>query len=379
MPARAGLKGLLFVALFVSACAGGGTEPMPCSPGETTSCTCSNGDPGTRTCEGGMFGVCSCTPVDEDCSFSNPSGVCPSGSSCIDGACCTLELACGSRCCRAGQQCMGGFCATPCGPADPGGFCDPGLTCVLGSCCPSARACNTSCCPEGQTCNDGTCSAPVCSTANPTGTCPDGGTCLDGECCPAGKACAGACCGASQTCSNNQCTGACVPSCGPAECGSDGCGGFCGPMNGDCLDGFACTTGTCILDPARSWQVRVTTGGVATTNRGSDWDFGGGAPDPLVCATANTAERCSPAKDNTFTPDWRVMGVGPIVAETTAARLQAGIKIIYLDEDIAADDIICEIPTITFPAARFKERTGRISCPGVAASYFEFTLTPRPR
>ncbi len=365
----------LFFVTLLTACS---TEEVQgtCTTGETMSCTCTGGATGERSCqEDNTFGECECAS-NEACSPSNPDGECTSGD-CVDGECCPGSRTCGSRCCASGQTCMGGICATPCSASAPNGFCDSGNTCAGGSCCPTERACGSTCCPSGDTCSDGECKPPVCSSTNPTGECEGSANCIGGACCASNKVCGSSCCGSTQNCVSGSCQGQCVPSCGQAECGPNGCGGMCGA--GTCPTGLACTAGTCTLDGATVWRVTVATGGVARMNpEGDAWDVASGAPDPKVCAEVDSAERCTSVAVDTYTPgsvnEWGAQGT--LVAETSAAKLQAGILIDYLDDDVGFDDVICE-GTRSFTLAQFRAGTGRISCTN-QSSFIDFTLKPKP-
>jgi hypothetical protein len=283
---------------------------------------------------------------------------------------------CGSnRCCSSSQTCMDNLCVTPCSASNPNGFCASGTTCTGGTCCASERACGSTCCPSGMACSDGTCKAPVCSSSNPTGTCEGGSTCIGGACCPTAKVCGGStCCSATQDCTNNQCVGQCIPNCGQAECGPNGCGGLCGA--GNCPAGLMCQAGTCTLDSSTTWQLIAKDGMVARTG---DWDIGGGAPDPKVCVEVDSAERCTAVAIDTYEPgkvnEWGANGT--IVAETSAAKLQAGVAVGYWDDDVSFDDVICEM-TRSFTLAEFRAGLGRVSC-ATATSYWNFLLKPKAR
>lgn len=160
--------------------------------------------------------------------------------------------------------------------------------------------------------------------------------------------------------------------CGQAECGPNGCGGQCGA--GSCPLGLGCQAGTCTLDGSTVWQVIATKGGV---ERRDDWDFGGGAPDPFVCATVDSAKRCTPTATDTYEPgrfgEWG--NNGTLIAETSAAKLQAGVAVGYWDEDVSFDDVICE-STRSFTLAEFRAGVGKNSCT-TPTSFWEFTLKPK--
>jgi hypothetical protein len=143
---------------------------------------------------------------------------------------------------------------------------------------------------------------------------------------------------------------------------------------GACPSGLTCQAGSCTLDGSTVWQVIVKEGMVV---RNDDWDLGGGAPDPTVCATVDTAKRCTPVATDTYEPgrfnEWGSQGT--IIAETSAAKLQAGIPWSYEDEDIQFNDEICA-GSKAFNLMEFRMGTGRVSCP-TPASYWNFTLKPK--
>lgn len=66
------------------------------------------------------------------CSASTPSGTCPTGQSCVGGACVIPAM--------------------PCSPSTPAGACAAGQTCVGGACCTEASACGSVCCSAGSVC-----------------------------------------------------------------------------------------------------------------------------------------------------------------------------------------------------------------------------------
>jgi hypothetical protein len=135
-----------------------------------------------------------------------------------------------------------------------------------------------------------------------------------------------------------------------------------------------CQAGTCTLDGSTVWQVIATNGEVS---RSTAWDISGGAPDPKVCAEINSAERCTPVATDTYEPgrfnEWGANGT--LVAEGSAAKMQAGIAVGYWDDDVALDDVICQ-STRTFTLAEFRAGMGRVSCP-TAASFWNFRLRPK--
>lgn len=92
--------------------------------------------------------------------------------------------------------------------------------------------------------------APIDACAAPS-TCVDGAcqggcvpSCGGAVCGPDG--CGGVCgtCSGGATCVEGWCEAPCQPSCGSAQCGPDGCGGVCGTCSG----GTTCVDGTCVSD-----------------------------------------------------------------------------------------------------------------------------------
>jgi hypothetical protein len=176
-----------------------------------------------------------------------------------------------------------------------------------------------------------------------------------------------------QTCSaSGTAFGACTgcPSgraCGSRVCGSDGAGGSCGT----CADAYRCTgEGTCELDPSREWVITVTSGTVATTMGGAEWDAFGGAPDPEVCLTLGTQRLCTPEATDTFTPVWNT-AMGP----ATAGVLEAGIFVEYFDVDVTTNDEICGSATVVITPGNFMVGGGSVGCG--ATGNFNYTVTPR--
>ncbi len=247
------------------------------------------------TCEGKTCGGDGC---------GNPCGTCPAGQACANGTCtadvpfecqvhetpgcpgCECEAcvcAMDSLCCDPDWY-WDQFCVQECqydcnGPACDS-FCFPaceGLVCGDDGC---GGACGT--CPEGTYCGAGgkaclpcTCEGKQCGDdgcGNSCGECAEGETCANGVCVPAGctpqdgPGCGGCACEACVCAADSFCCevawdelcveacsvdcGAncpCVPNCGDAECGDDGCGGQCPPGcgEGEFCDAGVCATCTC--------------------------------------------------------------------------------------------------------------------------------------
>ncbi|WP_168210412.1 PKD domain-containing protein [Persicimonas caeni] len=239
-------------------------DGTPCNDGQfcTVSDSCSAG-----TCVGGAPKDCSgagdqcndgvCDESNNRCEASPK----PDGTTCDDGAFCTVSDTCSSGTCGgstrdcsgAGDQCNDGTCdeqADSCVPrpvsdgttCDDGAFCTVSDTCSSGTCGGSARACAWA----GDQCNDGVCDeqAGAC-VADPV---QDGTTCDDGAFCTVNDACtAGSCGGAARDCSGagDQCND------GVCDDNSDSCVAQPVQDGTTCDDGAfctvsdVCTSGTC--------------------------------------------------------------------------------------------------------------------------------------
>lgn len=254
---------------------------------------------------------CVCTPVTvvNQCSFSNPSGVCANQEVCVGGFCSPARCdQSSSGCCPSGTTCSNGACRyisdRPCANFPTDGFCPAGERCDNGACVPASCAqaiCGA--CDVDEECRDSTCVKVECGPQHITGTCPlaekcsvtgtciDEGTCIDPSDCNFGDFCCstgsciepGQCCQSSEcqpgfVCSVNTCvpeatgcttnarvpnTGICAPDqlyCCPAgeTCCDEGfvcnvgvgaciAGGACIDFN-DCSPGFSCVNGACTPD-----------------------------------------------------------------------------------------------------------------------------------
>jgi formylglycine-generating enzyme required for sulfatase activity len=179
-----------------------------------------------------------------ECRFTECEGACcAEGQVCsIDGACC--DASCGTRVCGMDPVCG----VVPCGS------CGSNETCTAdGACACSHIECAGACCAADEICVDGACCNPDCGDRN-CGMDPVCGTESCGECdetasCNADtghceclfETCDDVCCLEGEVCNAGEC---CVPDCAGRECGSNGCGGTCGP---DCPMGESCTVeGRCL-------------------------------------------------------------------------------------------------------------------------------------
>lgn len=148
--------------------------------------------------------------------------------------------------------------------------------------------------------------------------------------------------------------GTCTPACSGRNCGDDGCGGSCGTCNG----GLSCLSGSCGVDPASQWSIRVLGGTISQRGPdGSTWDAFGGAPDPYVCVTIGGARTCTPAIPDSFTPVWN-QDLPPATANT----LRAGISVATYEEDVASNDTICGLGTFPITLEMFERGTFIAQC-----------------
>ena len=214
--------------------------PINCGDGQ-----CVEGE----TCEDCAVDCGKCPECgDEACNGEETCADCPGdcGECCGDGACVMAH----------GEDCFS--CETDCGVCCGDGVCvaehgedcvacveDCGLCCGDGECLAQHEedcfSCPVDC---GECCGDGACTdehGETCETCpGDCGACP---ACGDGEC--NGTENCGDCpddcpCGQDEVCFEDAC---CLPDCGDAVCGDDGCGGSCG----DCPPGTGCASdGTCI-------------------------------------------------------------------------------------------------------------------------------------
>ncbi len=162
-----------------------------------------------------------------------------------------------------------------------------------------------------------------------TGTDPDGGTPDTGVACSI-KNCLGCCF-----------NGACQTGTTAVACGSFGV------QCAVCLTHQICSDQFCRVDPEGTWKVQPTDAKIATTNQGSDWDFGGGAPDPfalLWCpSTSANATSSTPTVNDSFNPTWTTGGC----VMKAKDLLSVGYAIQVWDEDISSNDSVCGKGTIT--------------------------------
>ena len=194
---------------------------------------------------------------------------CGEGMRCEDGMCvietgeCEPGNVCGSDCCEAGEECLGGMCVPRCeGTRCVGACCDLDEICLGGACCDVDKACNGICCGDEQQCRGGVCSD--CPDSLCAGVCCDEGeVCLAGIiCCDADKACGDLCCGPGEECSDGACIEICEGvmcggvCCDPGEvcedneckapCEGERCGELCCPRGEICLSEGLCCASTMV-------------------------------------------------------------------------------------------------------------------------------------
>lgn len=230
-----------------------GCSAMPpgtaCAPGETRACPCPSGASGTQTCDSAGTGFSACGPCGNTCTPLCGGRVCgPDG--------------CGGSCgiCGAGTTCTAGQCLSSgpgmCSASNPSGACPTGQQCLNGACC--AQPCGASCCNDGAVCvRDGAGNLSCAARCTSTSQCPGA----------AGMRCCrslfdsttnqplsfGACgqfvagettcrCSTGADCGSGACTPATNPSAvpvGPYICTAPGCTpyGQCGGL-GSCPNGY---------------------------------------------------------------------------------------------------------------------------------------------
>lgn len=147
-------------------------------------------------------------------------------------------------------------------------------------------------------------------------------------------------------CNASNCAGCCMnDACQPGNtivaCGKGG--GVCAACS--MLRICSQTTQSCEFDPNAMWKVQPTSALISTTNQGSDWDVGAGAPDPFVqlwCpATSSVPVQTATAAD-TFMPTWSTGGC--LMKEKDLISTGFGVQV--WDEDISSNDAISGKGTI---------------------------------
>ncbi|GMV41342.1 MAG: hypothetical protein AMXMBFR64_30580 [Myxococcales bacterium] len=179
---------------------------------------------------------------DDGCGGS--CGACPDGASCDGGACVMPLPSCAGACggqspdgCWCDDACTGyGDCcpdyAALCAAGPPPASCEG----ACGGQSPAGCWCDNACTGYGDCCPD---YAAICKNADPTCKSQCGGMS------PGGCYCDALCASLHDCCDDKgaECGGC---GCKGKECGDDGCGASCG----DCADGNACASGSCVPVPA---------------------------------------------------------------------------------------------------------------------------------
>ncbi|HEY3446901.1 MAG TPA: hypothetical protein VGK67_11080 [Myxococcales bacterium] len=180
------------------------------------------------------------------------------------GSNCTAAKKCGSDCCTANQECVGGAC-TDCECTTENWLC--GTDSCNNNCgsCTNPKVCSAgthTCVNSGELCpTPNTCPAttPTCNPADGACEC-TADSCGAGKTCNAAKkcetttvscnattetACGTACCtNATEKCVAGQCA---TCGCGAKVCGEDACGNKCGTNNGNCTGTDKCNlNGACV-------------------------------------------------------------------------------------------------------------------------------------
>ncbi len=291
---------------------------------------------GDERCD--AVGVCVAASCEPDCtgracgpdpSCGLPCGECPSGYTCLDGACLCVPL-CADRACGADG------CGGSCGECTSGEACDAAGQCVTTACVPDCTGrecgpdpvCGVGCgqCAAGYTCEVGRCNCePLCGDreCGPDVRCGTScGSCPPGEACAVGRCVCGPDC-TGRVCGDNGCGGSCgscalgercdaagqcrpddvcEPDCSGLQCGPDP---SCGQSCGTCPTGLGCVSGACVCEPYC-------------------WDRECG-PDPVCgesCGTCPSGERCVDGRCR-CDPDCtgRVCGLDPRCGESCGSCL----------------------------------------------------------
>ncbi|GAB4299592.1 MAG: hypothetical protein Kow0090_15020 [Myxococcota bacterium] len=208
-----------------------------------------------------------CNSKDDDCDgkVDEGSDICPAGEECIEGYCLSP---CPSGECPTGYDCdtVSGkkMCVSPCfgvrcelgfacNDADgkcydlcEGVKCKSGFICLMGECV--EEGCEATGCPEGYKCFENDCVEDNCLVSG----CPKGERCAPtGEC--ENDPCAQANCAPDEGCRDGNCFGSCAfiscaanEGCFDGACVNDPC------AMKQCRKGEVCESGKCIADPCRS-------------------------------------------------------------------------------------------------------------------------------
>lgn len=149
------------------------------------------------------------------------------------------------------------------------------------------------------------------------------------------------------TCGPSNCLGCCFN--GTCQTGTSNTG--CGKNGAKCLTcngnvPICSAAQVCGVDPEGMWKVQPVSAQIATTNNGSSWDFGGGAPDPFVdvwCPSTSSSPTRTPTALDTFTPMW---ATGGCVAKAKDL-IASGFALDAWDEDVSVNDSIAGKGTIS--------------------------------
>jgi hypothetical protein len=203
--------------------------------------------------DNGCGGTCGECGLNEGCT-SQGQCMCVMGSTPCGDACCENGLVCfEEECCASicdGKVCGDDGCGGSCGECGANAECNAEGQCL---CVADSELCDDVCCDNGQVCFDGSCCAPMCDGKD-CGTDGCGGFCgqcgLNQGCTSQGiclcvaesEPCNDVCCNLGDICFDGSC---CALDCDGKECGTDGCGGACG----QCGYLLACNeTGQCVCE-----------------------------------------------------------------------------------------------------------------------------------
>jgi len=277
-----------------------------------------------------------CTPdcLGKECGDDGCGGTCGSCSDPAFPTCDTHTGQCVAVCVPqcAGKTCGDDGCGGTCGTCDANASCNDGL----GKCVPDAWTCSASYYAGGDIC-DCDCGAydPDCDLGAPLAGCEEQERCnSDGECVPRAPAewtCSPLSYAANNTCDCNcgvydpdcdfvdlvgitgcgagvsECfsdgtCGTCTPDCTDKDCGTDGCGGFCGFCNVDVDAGVSelCIDGSCVDECGDPPAVCLVAecgddgcgGTCGTCASGSSCEDGVCLRDPVMQTPFSCAGRC---------------------------------------------------------------------------------------